>query len=124
MLLPVFAFWSHTTTKLISLEIKPLWVSTCPGCTNRLTFLYQTDFQLLSSSGNGWMEEKTNSPASFCRSRYAPLLRRPLRQAGNGGLKVGFFSFYSSDDVSFDVHHCNEGRAAHVELHSPVGPNG
>ncbi|MEQ2302924.1 hypothetical protein AMECASPLE_011633 [Ameca splendens] len=62
-------------------------------------------FQLSSASGNG----EKGSPANFSLSRYAPPLHRPMRHTGNGGLKVCFFSFYSSDDVSFDVHHCNEG---------------
>ncbi|MEQ2289038.1 hypothetical protein AMECASPLE_029120 [Ameca splendens] len=49
---------------------------------NLVNFLYQTEFQLSSSSGNGRVEEKLNSPASFCRSRYAPPLRRPVRHIG------------------------------------------
>ncbi|KAK5617227.1 hypothetical protein CRENBAI_010335, partial [Crenichthys baileyi] len=50
---------------------------------NLLTFLYETDFQLSSSSGNG-REEKKGSPASFSLSRYAPPMRLPMRHAGNG----------------------------------------
>ncbi|MED6237843.1 hypothetical protein ATANTOWER_023508 [Ataeniobius toweri] len=51
---------------------------------------------------------KGNSPASFCRSRYAPPLCRPMRHAGNGGENFASSAFYSSDDISFDVHRCGE----------------
>ncbi|MEQ2305488.1 hypothetical protein AMECASPLE_038399 [Ameca splendens] len=36
---------------------------------NLLTFLYQTEFQFSSSSGNDLVEKKCNSPVSFCCSR-------------------------------------------------------
>ncbi|MEQ2243718.1 hypothetical protein ILYODFUR_009706 [Ilyodon furcidens] len=49
---------------------------------NLLTFLSQTDFQLSSSSEMALWSK--SSPASFCLSRYAPPLRRPVRHAGNG----------------------------------------
>ncbi|MED6275443.1 hypothetical protein CHARACLAT_026590 [Characodon lateralis] len=58
---------------------KPLWVSPAPasnglrsGNMDLLIFLYQTDFQLSISSGNGQCGGKVNPPARFCFSRDAP----------------------------------------------------
>ncbi|MEQ2293729.1 hypothetical protein AMECASPLE_036453 [Ameca splendens] len=66
---------------------------------NLLTFLYQTELQLSSSSSNGRVEEKTNSSASFCRSRYASPLCRPVRHAGNGNEGLISTGFIIRDDV-------------------------
>ncbi|MED6251834.1 hypothetical protein ATANTOWER_003517 [Ataeniobius toweri] len=86
---------------------KPLWVfhlhQSVDGVLDRymnpLTFLYQTEFQLSSSSGNGRVEENLNSPASFCRSRYASLLRCPMRHAGNGNESLVSTGFIILGDV-------------------------
>ncbi|MEQ2248217.1 hypothetical protein ILYODFUR_017075 [Ilyodon furcidens] len=62
-----------------------------------LIFLYQTDFQLSRSSGNGQCGGKVNPSASFYFSRDAPL-RRDLRL--EMAVKSLFPLFFiSSDDV-------------------------
>ncbi|MEQ2303587.1 hypothetical protein AMECASPLE_018503 [Ameca splendens] len=60
---------------------------------NLLTFLCQTEFQLLSSSWNGHLKKFA------CLSRNVPLLRRPVRHAGNGNERLFSVDFIILGDV-------------------------
>ncbi|MED6291811.1 hypothetical protein CHARACLAT_027463 [Characodon lateralis] len=64
---------------------------------NLLTFLYETDssFQGLP----GMVMWRKSLPASFCLSRYAPPLPRPVRHAGNGNKSLFSAGFIIPGDV-------------------------
>ncbi|MEQ2230955.1 hypothetical protein ILYODFUR_034495 [Ilyodon furcidens] len=89
--------------KLVSLET-PLWLFTCAGVLEGSSIGYKSS-DLLASDRIflhllGMAMWRKGSPASFCLSRYAPPLCRPVRHAGNGDKSLVSAGFIIPGDIT------------------------